>query len=71
MRKLKPMTREEFQNFAAQVLAQAETPGAQIYFGSGDLSFYRPKNRGPKEGPAMVFIEFNEAYNVTADPFDD
>lgn len=40
----------------------------QVSFGNGDLSFYRPKNLGPKEGPAMINIQFNEVYTVTADP---
>lgn len=64
------MSREEFQDFSRHVLEHAQV-GDSIYFGSGNLSFYRLKNRGPKEGPAMLFIEFNEAYNVTADPHND
>lgn len=41
---------------------------ALVYFGSGDLSLYRPKHRGPVSGPPLVQIEFNELYTVTLDP---
>ena len=40
----------------------------EIYFGTGDLSFYRPKTRLYRPGtdiPAMVQIEFNELYEIT------
>ena len=37
-----------------------------VFFGQGDLSFYRLKNRGPVEGPALYQIEFDQAYAVTA-----
>ncbi len=40
----------------------------EVYFGTGDLSLYRPKDRGPKEGPRLVQIAFNEVYSVTIDP---
>ncbi len=40
---------------------------AQVSFGSGDLTLYRVKERGPVEGPRMVQIEFNQAYAVTMD----
>lgn len=40
---------------------------AQVSFGSGDLTLYRVKERGPVEGPRMVQIEFNQAYKVTMD----
>lgn len=39
-------------------------PGDTIYFGNGDLSYYRTKERGNK----LVNLEFNEAYIVTSDP---
>lgn len=39
-----------------------------VFFGGGDLSLYRLKNRGPVEGPAMYQFEFNELYTVTYDP---
>lgn len=40
---------------------------AQVSFGSGDLTLYRVKERGPVEGPRMVQIEFDQAYKVTTD----
>lgn len=39
-------------------------PDDRLYFGNGDLSYYRPKYRGDK----LVSIEFNEIYEVTCDP---
>lgn len=42
-----------------------------LFFGGGDLSFYRPKERGPVDGPRLVQIAFNEVYTVTVDPDDD
>jgi hypothetical protein len=35
----------------------------RLYFGNGDLSFHRVKTRGD-----MATIEFNQLYQVTADP---
>ena len=46
---------------------------AEVYFGAGDLSYYRPKDRSsldPKE-PRLIQIEFNELYEVTLDPHSD
>ena len=40
---------------------------ALVTFGSGDLSLYRCKDRGPINGPRMVQIEFNEVYRVVAE----
>lgn len=40
----------------------------EIFFGSGDLSFYRIKDRGAKTGPRLIGIEFAEVYSVTVDP---
>jgi hypothetical protein len=40
----------------------------KVFFGSGDLSFYRLKERGPVEGPRLVQFAFNEVYTVVADP---
>ena len=37
---------------------------ALVTFGSGDLSLYRCKDRGPINGPRVVQIEFNEVYRV-------
>ena len=43
----------------------------EVFFGAGDLSFYRHKDRGPTVGPRLVQIEFNEVYTVTTDPASD
>lgn len=40
----------------------------EVFFGSGDLSLYRVKDRGPVTGRRLVQIEFNEAYSIQADP---
>lgn len=39
----------------------------RLFFGSGDLSFYRVKSRGDD----LVGIEFNQLYQVTTDPDSD
>jgi len=39
---------------------------AEIYFGDGQLSFNRIKNRGPVGGD-LLNLEFNELYEVTHD----
>ena len=36
---------------------------APLFFGTGDLTFYRVKNRGPQDG-YLAQIEFNELYQV-------
>lgn len=40
----------------------------EVFFGSGDLSYYRHKDVGPKQGPRLVNFQFNEVYTVNADP---
>lgn len=51
--------------FRREVLSQLEKEpdSTKIYFGNGDLMFYRPKWRGD-----YFTIEFNQVYQVTADP---
>ncbi|WP_457425637.1 hypothetical protein [Roseateles sp. P5_E7] len=39
-----------------------------IFFGGGNLSLYRLKNRGG--GEDLIQFEFNELYEVTMDPDD-
>lgn len=39
----------------------------EVFFGAGDLSLYRIKDRGPVNGPRLVQIEFNELYSVDVD----
>lgn len=41
---------------------------AEVYFGCGDLSFNRVKNRGSADGPGLIQIDFRELYEVTYDP---
>lgn len=44
-----------------------------ITFGQADLSFYDFKNwqyRADNQTPAIINLEFNELYKVTADPHD-
>jgi hypothetical protein len=39
---------------------------APLFFGSGDLQFYRVKDRG-SDGGHLVQIEFSDLYEVTQD----
>lgn len=42
-----------------------------VTFGGGQLSWYRPKLRGPsKDGKEVLDIEFNEVFTIQADPDD-
>ncbi|MDN7871289.1 hypothetical protein QZM26_17925 [Burkholderia multivorans] len=44
---------------------------SEIFFGAGDLSFYRVKTRGyigATDVPRLVQIEFNQVYEVDIDP---
>lgn len=41
-----------------------ETP---VYFGQGDLVFYRVKDRGDSGSPFLQ-IEFNQVYKLMVDP---
>lgn len=40
----------------------------EVSFGGGQLSLYRPKDRGPINGPRVVDIEFNEVFTIIATP---
>jgi hypothetical protein len=40
----------------------------EVFFGAGDLTVYRVKQRGPVNGPALMQVEFNEVYVVTSSP---
>jgi hypothetical protein len=40
---------------------------ARVFFGGGDLTFRRLKQRGPVEGPALVQVEFGEIYQLVDD----
>jgi len=65
--KPKTMSGDEFKQRFGALLASLKD-NDEVYFGAGDLSLYRFKDRGPVEGPRMVQIEFNQVYSVTVDP---
>lgn len=66
----KTMTGSEFKRHFGALAAALHDDDA-VFFGSGDLSLYRAKDRGPTNGPRLVNIEFNEVYTVIADSDDD
>ncbi|GAB1389872.1 MAG: hypothetical protein AMXMBFR78_11420 [Rubrivivax sp.] len=41
---------------------------AEVFFGAGDLTLYRLKNRGAVGGPGLYQIELNELYTITHTP---
>ncbi|MGS1071693.1 hypothetical protein [Burkholderia glumae] len=64
------MTVREFKD---RIVKQIEhlPDDSEIFFGAGDLSFYRVKNRsyiGNSNTPRLVQIEFNQVYEVDNDP---
>ena len=63
MQDTKTMSGAEFKLHFRDLLASLKDDD-QITFGSGDLSFFRIKERGPIEGPRIVQVEFNEVYKV-------
>ena len=63
MSETKYLSGAEFKLHFQDLLASLQDDD-QITFGSGDLSFFRLKDRGPIEGPRIVQIEFNEGYTV-------
>lgn len=63
----KTMTGAEFKQRFTDLIASLDDSD-EVYFGAGDISLYRFKDRGPRVGPRLVQIEFNEVYSVTADP---
>ena len=63
MQDTKTMSGAEFKLHFRDLLASLKDDD-QITFGSGDLSFFRIKDRGPIEGPRIVQVEFNEVYKV-------
>lgn len=64
---MKAMTGAEFKLHFADLIASLKDDD-QVFFGSGDLSFSRVKERGPIEGPRLVQVEFIELYAVNFDP---
>ena len=61
----KRMSGAEFRQFFEPLLRDLKDTD-EVTFGSGDLSLYRPKERGPVDGPRLVQIEFNETYTITS-----
>lgn len=66
MSEMKSMSGAEFKERFGELLRSLKD-GDQVIFGGADLSLYRFKERGPVEGPRIVQIEFNEAYQVISD----
>lgn len=67
MNKPKTMTGAEFKMYFAPLLESLRDED-EVFFGSGDISFYRIKERGPATGPRLVQVEFNEVISVAVDP---
>ena len=63
MQDTKTMSGAEFKLHFRDLLASLKDDD-QITFGSGDLSFFQLRERGPIEGPRIVQVEFNEVYKV-------
>lgn len=59
----KTMSGAEFKAWFTPLLDELKD-NDQVYFGTGDLSLSRPKDRGPAQGPRRVQIEFNELYKI-------
>lgn len=64
---MKTITASELRVRMLDLLAELHDDD-EVFFGSGDLSFNRVKDRGPTVGRRLVQIEFNEAYSIQADP---
>lgn len=60
---IKKISGAEFKQFFGPLLRDLKDTD-EVTFGAGDLSLYRPKDRGPTEGKRVVQIEFNEVYTV-------
>lgn len=58
----KIITVGELRHDLTQLLAMPDD--TEVFFGSGNLSFYRIKNRGPVTGTQLLQVEFNEVYTV-------
>jgi hypothetical protein len=69
MKAIKTITVKELRVFMLAEL-NALQDSDKVTFGGGRLSFSKVKNRGPKSGEKLVDIEFNEVYEVVADPND-
>jgi len=69
MKEIKTITVGELRNELAGLLAMPDE--TQVTFGSGDLTFSRLKNRGPREGTQVINFEFATLYKVIYEPSDD
>jgi len=71
MKRPKTITLGEIRHDLKQLLERPDD--TEIYFGAGDLSYYRTKDRGPAEPGArgLVQVEFNEVYKITVGSPDD
>lgn len=67
MSKPKTMSGAEFRMHFTPLL-QSLSDEDEVFFGGGDISFYRIKERGPVSGPRLVQVEFNEVISVVAAP---
>lgn len=65
----KTISGAEFKLYFAPLLASLRDDD-EVFFGSGDLSFYRAEDKLHTDGPRLINIEFNEVYKVLADPDD-
>ena len=70
MSKPKTMSGAEFKMHFAPLL-QSLGDEDEVFFGSGDISFFQIKDRGPVDGPRLVQVAFNEVVSVVADPDDE
>lgn len=70
MAKPKTITVGELRNDLERLLSCPDD--TEVFFGGGNLSYYRLKNRGYRsddsDEPSLVQFEFNELYEVTLDP---
>lgn len=70
MAKTKTITIGELRHDLQALLSYPDD--TEVFFGQGDLTFYRTKARHYRSEksavPSLVQIEFNELYEVTLDP---
>lgn len=68
MAKLKTITVGELRHDLTQLLEAPDD--TEVYFGNGNLSYNRTKDRGPNDPNArrLIQIAFNEVYSVVVDP---
>lgn len=64
---LKTVTIGELRNYLEELLEQPDD--AEVFFGSGDISFKRVKNRSPLDpnSKRIYQFEFNDLYSITLD----